>query len=101
MISALTYRFSNYSAPLTSSELDAGFKQAEMNTGAIHAGPLMYGLGRMDKSRMIEFLFPRYEPVVDIINEDGTLGLDKEVNILGSIDESDEGYCDGEVVGTV
>lgn len=70
LVSAFTYRFSNYSAPLTQSELNGGIRQAEMNIGAIHAGPLMYGLGRMDKSRMIDFLFPRYGPVVDIINED-------------------------------
>jgi len=30
----------------------------------------MYGLGRMDESRLMEFLFPRYEPVLEIINED-------------------------------
>ncbi len=70
IIGALTYRFSNYSVSYTKSEIAAGYKQAELNTGAIHAGPLMYGLGRMDQSRLMEFLFPRYEPVLDVINDD-------------------------------
>lgn len=70
LIGALTYRFSNYSIPLTDSAKIEGYKQAELNTGAIHAGPLYYGLGRIDQSRLMEVLFPRYEPVLKIINKD-------------------------------
>ncbi len=70
LMGAFTYRFSNYSAPIDASVNEKNYNQAELNTGAIHAGPLMYGLGRMDKPRLMEFLFPRYEPVLEIINDD-------------------------------
>ena len=70
LIGALTYRFSNYSTPIDQSGAEAYKQQAEQNTGAIHAGPLLYGIGRMDHSKLMEFLFPRYEPVLEIINAD-------------------------------
>lgn len=70
LIGSTTYRFSNYSAPIDSSANTENYSQTELNTSAIHAGPLMYGLGRMDRSRLMNLLFPRYEPVLEIINED-------------------------------
>jgi len=68
--SSLTYRFSNYSPPLTEKQIDAGITYSAQNVGAIHAAPLMYGLGRADKSSLLDFLFSGYSPVVKIINDD-------------------------------
>lgn len=70
LVNSLAYRFSNYSYPLTYLEISNGAKQSKMNTAAIHAGPLLYGLGRKNKSEMLEFLFPAYNSVAQVINND-------------------------------
>ncbi len=70
IISSTAYRFANYPLPLSQTEISAGYEQSKLNTSAIHNGPLMYGLGRMDKSRLMEFLFPQYGPVLTEVNRD-------------------------------
>ena len=70
IISALAYRFSNYSLPLTKTQIKAGDSYETHNIGAINAAPLMYGMGRMEKPRLMEFLFPNYQSVLKIINND-------------------------------
>ncbi|MFK7983756.1 MAG: hypothetical protein AB8G86_27515, partial [Saprospiraceae bacterium] len=68
IVSSTAYRFANYPLPLSPKEISEGFDQAKYNTSAIHQGPLMYGLGIADKSRLMEVLFPQYEPVLRRIN---------------------------------
>lgn len=68
IVSSITYRFANYPLPLTQMEINKGFNQAKYNTSAIHQGPLLYGLGVMDKARLMELLFPQYGPVLREIN---------------------------------
>ena len=68
IISSTAYRFANYPLPLSPKKISEGFDQAKYNTSAIHQGPLMYGLGIADKSRLMELLFPQYEPVLRRIN---------------------------------
>lgn len=70
IISSTAYRFANYPLPLSPTEINAGFEQSKLNTSAIHNGPLMYGLGRMDKYSLMEFLFPQYGSVLNEINRD-------------------------------
>lgn len=70
LISATTYRFANYHLPLSQEDKDKGASQADYNVSAIHAGSLMYGLGRMDKAGVTDFLFPAYRPIIEEINND-------------------------------
>ena len=70
VVSAFAYRIANYPIPLSKAEIEKGFDQAKFNTSAIHQGPLLYGLGIADRSRLMEILFPQYEPVLRQINRD-------------------------------
>lgn len=68
MICALTYRLGNYSEPLTGEQRALGGTQKELNKGAVHYGPLLYGLGKMNKNGLIDFLFPAYADVLSEVN---------------------------------
>ena len=59
IITSLAYRLSNYSLPPSS---------VELSKGAIHVGPLMYGLEKKNKEELMEYLYPRYAPVLNEIN---------------------------------
>lgn len=56
---ALTWRFSNYNQYNTN---------PENNLGAIHAGPLLYGMGLKSEQELFDFLYPGYTPVIKEIN---------------------------------
>jgi len=68
MICALTYRLGNYSELLTDEQRALGGTQKELNKGAVHYGPLLYGLGKMNKNGLIDFLFPAYNDVLSEVN---------------------------------
>lgn len=68
MICALTYRLGNYTIGLSEEQESFGGTQEELNKGAVHTGPLLYGLGRMNKADLINFLFPAYNDVLTEIN---------------------------------
>jgi hypothetical protein len=57
---SVPYRFSNYNL------LDKDAE--ELSKGAIHAGPLLYGLGKKSESELLEFLYPGYQPVLEELN---------------------------------
>lgn len=68
MVCALTYRLGNYSESLTDEQRSLGGTQKDLNRGAVHQGPLLYGLGRTNKAGLIDFLFPGYNDVLTEIN---------------------------------
>jgi len=68
MICALTYRLGNYAESLNAEQKALGGTQEVLNKSAIHTGPLLYGLGRVDKSGLVDMLFPAYSDVLTQIN---------------------------------
>ncbi len=68
MICALTYRLGNYTGSLNDEQKALGGTQKEWKKGAVFNGTLLYGLGRINKSGLVDILFPAYGDVLTQIN---------------------------------